>query len=1331
MENPSKNPNKGFLRRRLTKIISWITGLSLGASFLLILLGLAGLAIFVRTETFQNGLRDRILQAARADLGTQISYETAKVSIFQLEPTIEFTKVKLFHDASQATADIDRIAVGISVFTSLPALFFRELHLTSAELEGLQYSLSSTKTIEKLLQSVRPKKSYLPSSFQTSIDTLRLSRIQVALDLDKNDILKRRTTGKLTINQVELNLRPDQTLFTGNLSFDDLVVGTRGPYSGVIALQNGSHNDTRTRFQRVTLERGNDTFELSGEIKNWQDPIIDIKGHFDFALEEYLLSDALAGRAISDFSFKGPAKDPQGDGNLILKNLIVAGRKFDELAGRWRLKYPGLEVKDLRWSDKNEKIALRGNISLDPRAISNLQIDFDQLNLGSYLGWAAPDLEKWKGATSGSLKYEGKLAEFRGDVGFNLKISDYRIRSRMHETEILKVSDLKIEGSANLDGISTGQFNASVTVGDSRSTGTAKWTSEQFDLMWDSSFQGSKFGDLFSRPVELSGSMKGSLRGPWRDLVMSVDQNLRFFRLEHQEVNGLKGQLILKNRVLFGAPLIANQLSLTGGIYFSKSKEDEFSNFRFEGKGLDAQFLLSLFHLNTETTKNLHGDMKLQGFLKGPLTAPIGSGTLQLDAWNFGDSRVRGRQAKFKWATASGETFFDGLEVKASPDSEPLRGELSFDKDGLVDLALEGRKVRLQDWLYLMGQDLGIQSLADLDFDFQRGTPSLKARLRLFETSLSGSSQPDSLIDLLWTKDLVTTSGGVFGTALEFKGSLKQDAKDRQANVRLKFNEFNLLASLKAFKNSRIELPITGDGQLSMTQVGGRDELLLPAFLFNAKTYQGRVDVQQASIRRGKAILQQIDGFPIRLSATDQGTLRWSFDQMKINSQDRALMVRGSFDSSKKYSINLRGGTDLRLLAFMVDSLSRSEGLVDIDGVFDQDGFTGRLDLSEGLLTFANSPIVVRNVEATLKGQGELFDLTRLKGDFKEGAITGSGRVRLSGTKLDSAQLNFKLDGTVIQPQTGVSFRVSGPLNLQLQNEDGQIDGRLQISEGLYRKRIDLQGDVFSFFTKERKEVRSFTEETATLPLKLNIILETSEPFNIRNNIAEGAATFNLVAKGTLKEPHLTGSMNLIRGQFKYTNRDFELRSGSIQFVDTVSNVPNYDIRADSEIGDYRVNVRLLGGPTEQKIIYTSDPPLNEKDILSLIQVGIPASAPELQGQGSSRSTSLTGISFVTGQIQGRIEDKLQTDLGIRRLYLLPAFHERTGQPELQLTVGMDVVKDKLEANYSTFVTGPGGQKVELDYKVNRFVSVVGSWRDTEKGVDDFGGDLRFRFEFE
>jgi autotransporter translocation and assembly factor TamB len=1334
-EKPIKS-RTGFFRSRLTRVLSWITGLSLGAIVFTSVIILASLAIFVRTDTFQNGLRDRILSLAREELGANITFQTASVSFFNTQPKIEFSDVHLQPLRSNVSAEFRRIAVGISPF-SIPLLFFRELHLAYAEIEGVTYDLHSTKTIEGWIDSLRPKRSYLPSTFQTSIEKVLLKDVDLNVDLPPDDIFKQAILAKLHLEQIETKIDSTQIRYSGSIQFSNTHVGSRGPYEGSLSLDDASTKGDRTRFKTLNLQVGEDSFELSGEVKRPADPILDIKGHLKARLQSYFEVNRVGGVVDSTLAIRGPWKTMEGEGSIHMDGFHYDEKYFRQVNGDWVLKNSKLELKSMKLKDGDEEIVLQGLFPLHSPDNCSFQAKLTNINFGSALGLAAPPLVNWKGATSGTVKYDGTVApSFKGNFEWDLNISDFQIRTKMTERTIFATPELKVAGKGSLDGLWNGIFTSDLSMGDSRWSGGGKWSSEGFDLNWGSSFQGASVGELFSRDLKLAGQMKGSLKGPWKNLVMNVDPALSAFILNGVKLSNLSGRLVLADRVLFGSPLITDELSVNGGIRFEKEKEkpETFSDFKFSSKDLNVAFLFDLFRINGELAQSMHGFASVQGFLKGPLTRPIGSGSLQIDNWNFKTDKTRGRTAKAKWATAGAETYFDSIEVRATPTSDPIRGEMSFDLGGLVDLSIEGRKLQVQNWIYLIDPALGLQGLADLDVDYQRATPSMKSRISLYETTLGGEHQENSELNLDWVGDKFKLMGNVLGESLVLSLEGSQTSKMREVQMKVGLRHFNAIPLFRFFEGSRLELLVSGEGDLVWKQPRSDCRELLFCVFREPKIFSGNVRVENASVQRGKVVLQEVDPFNVQISSVANGVSRYNSDHIRLHSGGHQLDIKGYFETEKNFSVSVHGQTELRSVASLYPQLSRSDGLAEVDGVLDAQGFTGKIELSDGLLSFQNSPIVIRNVAASVRAQDSSFELTRLSGEFKEGAVTGSGRFRLVGSDFDSAQISLRLENSLLQPQEGLSFRVAGPLNLQLTKERGNIDGRLAITEGMFRRRIDARIDVLKVFEPKKREFKNFTEETENLkPWDLNVQLETREPFLIRNNLAEGAANFNLFVVGSLREPRLKGSVSILRGQFRYNNREFDVRSGSIQFTDQLSNIPTYDVRADSEITDYRVNIRLLGGPGEQKILYSSSPPLSEKDILSLISFGLPSSAPELNKQGgTTRSTSLSGISYATGQLQDKIEGQLSANFGIRRFHLLPAYFEKTEQTELELTVGTDLVRDRLLVNYSTFLTSAqGGQRVELDLKLNRIVSLVGSWKDDGDGLNNFGADMRFRFEFD
>jgi translocation and assembly module TamB len=137
----------------------------------------------------------------------------------------------------------------------------------------------------------------------------------------------------------------------------------------------------------------------------------------------------------------------------------------------------------------------------------------------------------------------------------------------------------------------------------------------------------------------------------------------------------------------------------------------------------------------------------------------------------------------------------------------------------------------------------------------------------------------------------------------------------------------------------------------------------------------------------------------------------------------------------------------------------------------------------------------------------------------------------------------------------------------------------------------------------------------------------------------------------------------------------------------------------------------------------SSDPPLKEMDVLSLLTVG--QREGELKGlEGGIGAGEAT--SFVTGKLQDVVEERMRSITGLDRIQIDPHVSKKTATVEPRVTVSKRLLSDKLYVTYSSPVTSNEEQIVKIEYYMGKTVSLVGI-RD-ERGI--VGGDVRFRFEF-
>jgi autotransporter translocation and assembly factor TamB len=155
-------------------------------------------------------------------------------------------------------------------------------------------------------------------------------------------------------------------------------------------------------------------------------------------------------------------------------------------------------------------------------------------------------------------------------------------------------------------------------------------------------------------------------------------------------------------------------------------------------------------------------------------------------------------------------------------------------------------------------------------------------------------------------------------------------------------------------------------------------------------------------------------------------------------------------------------------------------------------------------------------------------------------------------------------------------------------------------------------------------------------------------------NVTVGGAL--QVRKAAGERLRLIGELNTIRGSYTFQGRRFEImRDGRIRFGGTEEVDPLLDLQARRVISGVETFVRLQGSMRQPELSFSSRPPLDQADILSLIIFNVPVN--ELgEGQQISlaeRAGALAGGYLVSGLTRSLAnaleldELELQADAGL------------------------------------------------------------------------------------
>ncbi len=133
--------------------------------------------------------------------------------------------------------------------------------------------------------------------------------------------------------------------------------------------------------------------------------------------------------------------------------------------------------------------------------------------------------------------------------------------------------------------------------------------------------------------------------------------------------------------------------------------------------------------------------------------------------------------------------------------------------------------------------------------------------------------------------------------------------------------------------------------------------------------------------------------------------------------------------------------------------------------------------------------------------------------------------------------------------------------------------------------------------------------------VRLDVHIVSSPQLNFQNAFAKLAGDVDLHLRGTLASPSLLGRVAITEGNATIAGTRYDLQRGDITFTNPVRIEPVIDLSATARVEDYDISLGLHGSPQKLAVVYRSDPPLPEADVVSLLALGHTASQQRLYTQ--------------------------------------------------------------------------------------------------------------------
>jgi translocation and assembly module TamB len=376
----------------------------------------------------------------------------------------------------------------------------------------------------------------------------------------------------------------------------------------------------------------------------------------------------------------------------------------------------------------------------------------------------------------------------------------------------------------------------------------------------------------------------------------------------------------------------------------------------------------------------------------------------------------------------------------------------------------------------------------------------------------------------------------------------------------------------------------------------------------------------------------------------------------------------------------------------------------DVVGTLANPTLRGIVQANGARIESATTGTVLTNVQATGRFGGSRLVIDRFGADAgKGGRVTGTGQFEFAAANGVGLDLTLQADKAVMINRDDIGATVSGPLTFKSNGSGGTIAGDVVLNKSRYRLGQATAASAVPQLNIREINLPDGGEEVATPTKPWTLAIKARAPNQVMVSglglTSEWSA--NLDIAGQPENPAITGRATLIRGDYEFAGRQFELARGVIRFDGQVPANPALDIEANADSTGLSASIRVTGYALKPEIGFTSTPALPEDELLSRLLFGTSItnlSAPEalqlaaavaaLQGGGSG----LNPINAV------------RRAAGLDRLRILPA-DPQTGQ-------GTSIAAGKYVTRrlYAEIVTdGQGYSATQVEFQVTRWLSLLSS----------------------
>ncbi len=577
-----------------------------------------------------------------------------------------------------------------------------------------------------------------------------------------------------------------------------------------------------------------------------------------------------------------------------------------------------------------------------------------------------------------------------------------------------------------------------------------------------------------------------------------------------------------------------------------------------------------------------YGSVTVDGHLTGTLSDPEFQGRLvSPDLWTRGQAFSASGMIDYR----NGQVRLAPLDLVQGDASYSLTGSVSWAGEPTADLNLHvthGQIATLADAASLK-LPARFEGLIDGDVSLAGPLSDPSAQLTL---SLSGASI-GGVPAGTGTADLVLSHGAIDIRQFELhpgRGEIAargQVAINGTSDVELSAHDLDPAIFVPIFHLSQ---PLVGNLDFTMQWTGpartptaglsleatdaGVPGATVDRVAALAYYKNGTITIQDGMVAKGEHRL------------VVQGTLPVAADRFELDPQGPIQLALHLED------------TDLSFLSLLTPAIQDASGTVAgqvaVGGTVAQPTMTGSIQTTGGRMRWAPMRTPLENVAANITFSQNLFEVHDVSADIGGGHLAVHGTAAVGNFHLQTLDLGLAANRLNVDVPGVYTGRVDANLALRGPAAEPILSGDVTVSGG----RVTYAGGAPGGATAAK---------TATPPVQLDVNVATGTDVYYGEGPVQLAMSGRVHAGGTLADPKLSGEVRSDGGSVELFGTVFTVVEGRATFSEGLGLTPLVTARAQGQIGDTRVFVDVAGPLSNPSVVWSSEPPMSQSDILALV----------------------------------------------------------------------------------------------------------------------------------